>query len=163
MLNERLWLISLGDEYKLIFFYFQGNLLWVFSPDTCMLYSTCMFPFYNIPILFVLNPNFRHTWMGTISIFCQMPNWLTFLNEFYNFKSFVGTMFPVNQSGATAHSSLQTLSFNCRLIYILYVDFWGYLFWKCKCWWFNDNWMILWLFSSTWNVMYLILSKIKQM
>lgn len=38
----------------------------------CHLWSIALLPFYNFPMLFVLNPDFRHTWLGTTSFFSMI-------------------------------------------------------------------------------------------
>lgn len=42
------------------------------------------FPFYNFPMLHVLAPTFRHSWLATTNIFCHTLGWISFLKMFYN-------------------------------------------------------------------------------
>ena len=66
-----------------IAFSFQLWYFYIFS------WSTHMFPFFNYPTSFISAPNFKHSWLETINIFCHSPLQIAFLNEFcYPFNCF---------------------------------------------------------------------------
>lgn len=81
--------------------------------------------FHTFVFLNVLQPShlvytctkFRHNYLGTSSIFCHTPCWVSFLNNFYNLfhtvsidHSLVGAGFPFKSNGVL--KSINTLSSN---------------------------------------------------
>lgn len=40
------------------------------------------FAFHNLPMLFVLGPDFRQSWLWTTNSFCNIPLWFYFCKEF---------------------------------------------------------------------------------
>ena len=109
-----LFCLGVNDGFHLAFLYinvicFVVHFLFLRHFAFCFLstlwylpWSTTMLPFYNLPIFFVLGPDFRHSWLGTTSIFCNIPWWFTFLRNFI-ILSFVST--DISRVGAMIHVS----------------------------------------------------------
>ena len=107
--------IPLFFIYFLVYFLFSDILLWVFHPfDTLtLIWSTCLFPFYNLPNLFALAPNVRHILRGSTSILSLKQSCIPFLCFLWQLSRWAHV--SCQSAGVTAQKTL----FNCRLICIL--------------------------------------------
>ena len=50
----------------------------------CLSWSNSLSSFFNNPISIIFVPNFKHSWLRIPIIFYHSPQWISFLNEFYD-------------------------------------------------------------------------------